>query len=92
MTAPLGCLQRNHISFKPALPPWKAKAIGGLAAGLHNRVAMVFPECFWRSHGNALADLDQQSRSKGPAETAPLFARLPALDSEDRAGQLLAAH
>lgn len=98
LTVPLGCLREQDIGFKPALPPWKLRAVNGLASGLCNRVVMVFPHAFWDRVIAAAAPVDQQSRwnagghasrsgSRGWQQEFESFGRLASLGCEDRGGR-----
>lgn len=46
-TMPLGVLKSNTVEFSPALPSWKAGAIGRLGFGILNKVVLVYKEPFW---------------------------------------------
>lgn len=47
VTVPLGVLKRRVITFEPPLPPRKELAIQRLGFGVLNKVALLFPHCFW---------------------------------------------
>lgn len=52
VTLPIGILQRclgsnPLVQFVPQLPVWKAVALGGLAMGAWDKLAMLFPSNFW---------------------------------------------
>lgn len=47
VTVPLGVLKEGTISFSPALPQAKQRAIARLAMGVLNKVALRFPRAFW---------------------------------------------
>ena len=47
VTLPLGVLQRGVITFSPALPEAKIKAIGRLGMGVLNKIFLRFPRVFW---------------------------------------------
>lgn len=59
MTAPLGVLKAQVISFQPPLPEWKTQAINNLGFGLLNKVQLVSTcnqKLFWElSINDALA-------------------------------------
>ncbi|KAF9991360.1 hypothetical protein BGZ65_000762, partial [Modicella reniformis] len=47
VTAPLGVLKSQQISFMPPLPTWKKQAIQRLGFGLLNKLVLVFDKPFW---------------------------------------------
>ena len=47
VTAPLGVLKSDAISFTPELPPAMRDAIAALDMGILNRTALLFDEPFW---------------------------------------------
>ena len=47
VTLPLGVLKANTVSFTPALPQTKLKAIQKLGFGTLNKTYFQFPNCFW---------------------------------------------
>lgn len=47
VTLPLGVLKRGTITFSPALPEAKIKAISRLGMGVLNKVFLRFPRVFW---------------------------------------------
>jgi len=51
VTVPLGVLKRGLPRFSPALPPDRLAAIGRLGFGHFEKVALRFPEPFWRDAG-----------------------------------------
>jgi len=47
VTVPLGVLKEGGITFSPALPRGKQRAIAHLDMGVLNKVALAFPRAFW---------------------------------------------
>ena len=47
VTAPLGVLKKGLVSFSPALPPRKQKAIDSLEMGVLNKTCLLFDDVFW---------------------------------------------
>ena len=47
LSAPLGVLKQQSITFEPPLPEWKQGAISRLGFGLLNKVILVFEKPFW---------------------------------------------
>ncbi|WEW57682.1 flavin-containing amine oxidoreductase [Emydomyces testavorans] len=47
LTAPLGVLKSQSITFSPPLPAWKTGAIERLGFGIMNKVVLVFEKPFW---------------------------------------------
>mmetsp|Transcript_7032 Transcript_7032/g.25012 ORF Transcript_7032/g.25012 Transcript_7032/m.25012 type:complete len:577 (-) Transcript_7032:220-1950(-) len=47
VTAPLGVLKSDRITFEPALPAWKRAAIESLGFGRENKVVLRFKERLW---------------------------------------------
>ena len=59
VTLPLGVLKSGDVSFTPALPKQKRKAIDALAMGVLNKVWLVFPRVFWDADVHLLGYLSQ---------------------------------
>ncbi len=59
VTLPLGVLKSGDVSFTPALPRQKRKAIEALAMGVLNKVWLVFPSVFWDADVHLLGYLSQ---------------------------------
>lgn len=47
ITASIGVLHSNLISFSPALPKWKADSIQNIGSGLFNKCILRFDKQFW---------------------------------------------
>ncbi|MEM7181175.1 MAG: FAD-dependent oxidoreductase [Spirochaetota bacterium] len=47
VTVPLGVLQKEKISFKPALPKRKRKSIARLGMGNLNKIMLLYESAFW---------------------------------------------
>lgn len=47
VTLPLGVLKRGSVTFSPALPAQKQKAIARLKMGVLNKLYLKFPTVFW---------------------------------------------
>lgn len=47
VTLPLGVLKRGAVSFSPALPAEKQRAIDALGVGLLDKIILRFPRQFW---------------------------------------------
>jgi lysine-specific histone demethylase 1 len=47
LTAPLGVLKSNAITFEPELPPWKLQSIDQLGFGTLNKIVLVYERAFW---------------------------------------------
>lgn len=47
LTLPLGVLKAGKVRFEPPLPLRKVQAIQKLNYGVLNKVALLFPSCFW---------------------------------------------
>ena len=62
VTLPLGVLQRGSVTFSPALPAQKQRAISRLKMGLLNKLYLKFPSVFWEDDVHLLGYI---SESKG---------------------------
>ncbi|CAO2819091.1 unnamed protein product [Amaranthus hypochondriacus] len=47
VSASLGVLQSDLISFKPQLPLWKRRAIQEFSIGIYTKIFLKFPHAFW---------------------------------------------
>jgi len=47
VTLPLGVLQSGNVTFKPALPAWKTRALKRLGMGVLDMIFLEFPKVFW---------------------------------------------
>lgn len=65
VTAPLGVLQAGGIRFQPPLPRPKVAAMGRLAMGATEKIAIRFGECFWQPDQDLLAFLDDEAVGHG---------------------------
>jgi len=52
VTVPLGVLKAQTITFQPALPVGKQRAIQNLGVGIVEKVVLAFDEPFWRKSPN----------------------------------------
>lgn len=62
VTLPLGVLQAGSVAFDPPLPKAKRDALGALAMGTLNKVALVFPRVWWPREPHFLSYM---SRTRG---------------------------
>lgn len=60
VSLPLGVLQKKRISFNPALPDYKQRAIERMGSGLLNKVVLHFPKVFWPSETAKFGHLSRQ--------------------------------
>ena len=58
VAASLGALQRGEIAFEPPLPPERAAALGAVAFGVVNKVALSWETPWWRDVGDQRGDWD----------------------------------
>eukprot|EP00898_Chlorokybus_atmophyticus_P002585 jgi/Chlat1/3327/Chrsp22S03478 len=65
VTVPLGVLKAERISFSPPLPEAKRKAIKRLGFGLLNKVALLFPTCFWGDDIDMLGHMAEEGERRG---------------------------
>ncbi|KAL8171490.1 hypothetical protein V2J09_023294 [Rumex salicifolius] len=47
LSASIGVLQSDLISFRPALPRWKTEAIEKCDVMVYTKIFLKFPSCFW---------------------------------------------
>ncbi|ERN14660.1 lysine-specific histone demethylase 1 homolog 1 [Amborella trichopoda] len=64
-TVPLGVLKKGSIKFEPELPQSKNEAIQKLGFGLLNKVAMLFPHCFWGAEIDTFGHLSVDKCKRG---------------------------
>ncbi|KAF2221971.1 flavin-containing amine oxidoreductase-domain containing protein [Elsinoe ampelina] len=62
LTAPLGVLKAQAISFEPALPEWKQGAIERLGFGVLNKIVLVFEKPFWDEQYDMFGMLNNAER------------------------------
>ncbi|KDD71758.1 flavin containing amine oxidoreductase, partial [Helicosporidium sp. ATCC 50920] len=67
VTLPLGVLQAGSVTFSPALPPRKSRAIARMRFGTLNKVALLFPRAFWGDQIDMFGRLPSSSVSRGEA-------------------------
>jgi monoamine oxidase len=61
VTLPLGVLKAGAVTFTPALPDAKRRAIRELGAGVVNKIVLEFEEAFWPEEcGLLFTDLDSE--------------------------------
>jgi len=60
-TLPLGVLQAGLVSFHPALPAAKARALGRMGMGLLDKIIMQFSTRFWPANVNWFLSLKSAS-------------------------------
>ncbi|MBI5515996.1 MAG: FAD-dependent oxidoreductase [Deltaproteobacteria bacterium] len=53
-TLPLGVLKAGAVTFAPALPAAKQRAVGALGVGVLDKLALRFDTAFWRGSGAEL--------------------------------------
>jgi len=54
VTVPLGVLKAGFVTFSPALPDTKQKAINRLGMGALNKVILRFPKVFWEKSAEVI--------------------------------------
>lgn len=64
-TAPLGVLQSGLITWFPALPQWKAGAIGRVGNGLINKVFLKFEAPFWDTEVDFFGRTSDDAKKRG---------------------------
>lgn len=65
VTVPLGVLKRGIISFIPALPHRKLKAIENINFGVLNKVILVFEKRFWDEKCDTFGFVQSHTRDRG---------------------------
>ena len=61
ITLPLGVLKKGQVTFSPALPAFKQKAIQSLGMGLLNKVILQFDDFFWDKKLQFISHLSPQN-------------------------------
>jgi monoamine oxidase len=79
VTLPLGVLKKGKVSFVPALPKAKQRAIRGLAMGTLNKVAMRFTEVFWPKEPDFLGYAGDKKHDFTVIMNAAKFTKKPVL-------------
>ena len=79
VTIPLGVLKRGAVSFSPALPLAKQRAIARLGMGLLNKTCLLFDDVFWDDEAELIGYVGTQpgqwaeTLSHHPYISAPLL-------------------
>lgn len=65
VTASLGVLKRNVISFNPPLPERKQGAISRMGFGVLNKVVLLFPNRFWSADRDMFGHVADSTKERG---------------------------